>query len=183
MSAPADSHVLGPDRATLTVRTGRTGAAAKAGHNLVIEVTEWEGTLDLGADPAITLTADARSLQVREGHGGMQALGDDDKANIRKTIDSDVLKGTTIAFRSTSVTPGDDGRLSVAGELELGGRRASLTFDLTLGADGHLTGSATVKQSAWGIKPYSTLFGTLKVVDEVEVAIDADITTKGPAHG
>jgi polyisoprenoid-binding protein YceI len=183
MSVSDGGYVLGPDRGTLTVRTGRTGAAAKAGHNLVIEVTAWEATLDLGAAPAVTLTADARSLHVREGHGGLQALGDDDKTGIRQTIDDDVLKGTTIAFRSTSVTAGDDGRLSVAGELELGGRRAPLTFDLALGDDGRLTGSATVKQSAWGIKPYSTLFGTLKVVDEVEVVVDADITTKGPAHG
>jgi hypothetical protein len=39
--------------------------------------------------------------------------------------------------------------------------------------DGSLTGTAVVKQSDWGMKPYSTLFGTLKVVDEVEVAIEA----------
>jgi polyisoprenoid-binding protein YceI len=183
MSAPDGSHVLGPESGTLTVQTRRTGAAAKAGHDLVIDVTAWEATLDLGAAPAITLTADARSLHVREGRGGLQALGDDDKSNIRKTIDKEILKGTTISFRSTSVTPGDGGRLSVAGELELGGRRAPLTFDLALGDDGRLTGSATVKQSAWGIKPYSTLFGTLKVVDEVEVVVDADLTKKGAAHG
>ena len=30
-----------------------------------------------------------------------------------------------------------------------------------------------VKQTDWGIKPYSALFGALKVADEVEVAIDA----------
>ena len=35
-----------------------------------------------------------------------------------------------------------------------------------------LTGSATVKQSDWGMKPYSALFGALKVADEVEVAFE-----------
>ena len=32
---------LGPGDGTLTVRTGRSGAAAKAGHDLVLEVTSW----------------------------------------------------------------------------------------------------------------------------------------------
>ena len=40
---------------------------------------------------------------------------------------------------------------------------------------GLLTGNATVTQSDWGIKPYSGLFGTLKVVDEVEITVDADL--------
>jgi hypothetical protein len=36
-----------------------------------------------------------------------------------------------------------------------------------------VTGSANVTQSAFGMKPYSALFGALKVADDVEVAIDA----------
>ena len=59
----------------------------------------------------LELEADATSLRVREGTGGMQALGDDDKANIHSTIDDDVLKRQAIAFRSTQVT-GADGRLA-----------------------------------------------------------------------
>ena len=96
----------------------------------------------------------------------MQSLGDDDKADIRTTIDDDVLKGRAIAFRSTEVT-GADGRLSVQGELTLAGTTRPLAFDLALGDDGRVTGTAVVKQSDWGIKPYSALFGALKVADEV----------------
>ena len=33
----------------------------------------------------------------------MQALDDDDMANIEQTIDDEVLKGAVIVFRSTSV--------------------------------------------------------------------------------
>ncbi len=32
---------------------------------------------------------------------------------------------------------------------------------------------AVVKQSDWGMKPYSALFGALKVLDEVEVELSA----------
>jgi len=46
---------------------------------------------------------------------------------------------------------------------------------VSLGADGALSGSAVIKQSDWGISPYSTLFGALKVADTVEVAIDASL--------
>jgi polyisoprenoid-binding protein YceI len=171
----AGTYRLGPDDGTLSIHTGRTGAAAKAGHDLVIEVTAWEGTLRVGEDPADTsveLEADATSLHVREGSGGMQSLGDDDKANIRTTIHDDVLEGRAIAFRSTAVT-GADGRLTVEGELTLAGMTRPLAFDLAVGDDGRLSGAAVVKQTDWGMKPYSTLFGALKVADEVRVEIDA----------
>jgi polyisoprenoid-binding protein YceI len=164
-------HTLGPENATLTVETKRTGAASKAGHDLVIEVTSWAATLDIDADPAITLAADSGSLRVREGTGGIQALGDDDKAGIEQTIDEEVLKGTAIEFRSSLVELAPEGT-RVHGELELAGRRNPITFELVSG-DERLTGRATLKQSDWGIKPYSALFGTLKVADEVEVAIEA----------
>jgi hypothetical protein len=32
-----------------------------------------------------------------------------------------------------------------------------------------------VRQSDWGIKPYSALFGALKVRDEVEVSLDGTL--------
>jgi polyisoprenoid-binding protein YceI len=181
MAGANDTYTLGPADATLTVHTGKTGAAAKAGHDLTIEVTSWEAALRLGAEPTLALTADPRSLRVLDGHGGMQSLGDDDKDNIAKSIDGEVLKGTPIAFRSTSVTPAADGRVAVAGELELWGVRRPLSFDLAVGADGALSGRAVVTQTAFGVKPYSTLFGTLKVADDVEVRIDGRLPTPAPA--
>ena len=180
MSIEAGTYRLGPDDGTLSVRTKRTGAAAKAGHNLVIHVTHWQATLEADDDRAqtsIALDADATSLRVHEGTGGMQALGDDDKAGIQQTIDDEVLKRQEIAFRSTSVeAAADSGTIRVEGELTLVGETRSIAFELTVDG-GRLAGSAVVKQSDWGISPYSTLFGTLKVVDEVEVELDAVLPT------
>ena len=102
-----------------------------------------------------------------EGTGGIQALDDDAKAGIEQTIVEEVLMGTAIEFRSTSV----EGE-RVEGELELAGERRPISFELATGEDGRFTGSATVKQSDWGMKPYTALFGTLKVADEVDVAFD-----------
>jgi polyisoprenoid-binding protein YceI len=175
VTIPAGTYRLGPADGTLAVHTKRTGAAAKAGHNLLIHVTSWEATLELadGAEPRVELAVDATSLRVREGQGGMQALGDDDKANIEQTIDDEVLKRQDIRFRSTRVEPSGTA-LHVEGELTLRGATRPIAFDLA-NTDGALTGSAVVKQSAWGLKPYSALFGALKVVDEVEVSIDAKL--------
>jgi len=153
------------------VKTGRSGAAAKAGHDLVLEVGSWEATLDVGDAPSLELSADPTSLKVIEGKGGMQALDDDGKADILKSIDKDVLKKKAIAFRSTSVEQSDGG-LAVKGDLELVGTNAPLEFNVRVGADGRLSASATVKQTNWGMKPYSALFGALKVNDEVEVVVE-----------
>jgi YceI-like domain len=161
-------HELGPENGTLSVKTTRTGAAAKAGHNLLIDVTAWTATMDA---TSIVLDVDSTSLRVREGTGGMQALDDDDKTGIAETIDEEVLKRQPIEFRSTSVQV-DDGRIAVEGELTLNGATRPIAFELNV-ADGRLGGSVAVKQSDWGMSPYSTLFGTLKVVDEVEVVLDA----------
>ena len=76
MPIPVGTYRFGPENSTLAINTSRTGATAKAGHDLLIHVTAWQGSLALAADPAdarVELDADATSMQVREGTGGMQA--------------------------------------------------------------------------------------------------------------
>lgn len=174
MSIEPGTYSLGPENSTLTVRTGRRGAIAKVGHDLRIEVASWSGRVDLGAAPEQTvleLTADSGSLRVREGSGGLKALGEEERSGIDQTITEEVLKGATIAFRSSAVTAGPGEQLRVEGELELAGATHPIAFDLSVDDDGQLSASTTLKQTAWGMKPYTALFGTLKVADEVEVSI------------
>jgi polyisoprenoid-binding protein YceI len=174
VSLPAGRYRFGPDNGTLAVSTGRTGAVARAGHDLLLHVTDWEGTLELGADSApsrVEVRADGGSLKVQEGTGGVQALDDGDKASIEQTIDDEVLRRDRITFRSTEVAPDGDG-LRVAGELTMLGRTAPLTIDVAL-ADGALTAAGVVRQTDFGLKPYSALFGALRVADEVRVSLTA----------
>jgi len=178
----AGTHQFGPDNASLSVQTGRTGAAAKAGHDLVMLVTAWKGSLVVGEDPGATrieLTADASSLRVQKGTGGMQALGEDDKANIHQTIDDEVLKREDIVFRSTRVQDEADGsRMAVEGDLTLRGSTRPIAFDLALGDDGALGATVVVTQTNWGMKPYSALFGALKVLDDVDVVLEAHVQSR-----
>src|ERR1700750_41467 len=99
MPLPSHPLTLGPADGTLLVRTGRGGAAAKAGHDLDLVVTRWSATVDA---EAMALTADSRSLRVRGGSGGISPLGDEEKAGIAQTIDDEVLRGSGIAFPSTT---------------------------------------------------------------------------------
>ncbi|HEY6636649.1 MAG TPA: YceI family protein [Solirubrobacterales bacterium] len=174
------THELGPETGSLRIETKRAGAAAKAGHDLVIEVRSWSGTLTMGeagAESSLVLSADSGSMEVLEGTGGIMALTDEDKAEIKKTLEEETLKPGSVDFRSTQVTPAEDGqRLGVTGELGMNGVTHPLSFELELRSDGSLTGTATVKQTDWGIEPYSGLFGTLKVRDEIRVTGTAALT-------
>jgi YceI-like domain len=181
MSIEPGKYELGPENGTLRIRTGRRGGAAKAGHDLLIEVESWKATIDASSQPSETrmsLSADAKSTRVVEGTGGMMTLGDSDKDGIRQTIDEEVLKGAPIEFRSTAVQTRDDGGLQVDGELELLGKTAPVSFTLETGEDGRLTGAAKLSQSDWGIKPYSALFGALKVADELDVEFAAELPSR-----
>ena len=156
------------------MKTGRTGAAAKAGHNLTIDVTSWQATVNVAEQVTMALEADATSLRVREGTGGLQALAQEDKENIQQTINDEVLKRQDIAFASTEVRSSDDGsHLTVSGDLTLFGAVRPITFQVAIGEDGEMMSSAVVKQTNWGVKPYSALFGALRVADEVEVEMVA----------
>ena len=66
-------------------------------------------------------------------------------------------------------------RLAVRGELTLSGKQSPATFELAIGDDGHLTGSTTVTQTKFGMKPYRALFGALKLADDVQIAIDGRV--------
>lgn len=174
--APGD-HSAGPQSGQLQVRTYREGVAQKVGHDLVIDVGQWQANVVAAPDGALSsvqLEVDSRSLQIREGVGGVKPLTDKDRAEIRKNIDEKVLRGQPITFRSTSVQSSGE-TVNVSGELTLAGTSRPATFELRCAADGHLTGTLPVTQSQWGIKPYRGLMGALKVRDDVEVVIDVQL--------
>ena len=145
----------------------------------MIHVTSWEGSLEVGDDSQATsvgLDVDASSLRVQEGTGGIKALGEDDKTSIHQTIDEEVLERRDITFRSTGVEHAPDGsRIAVEGDLTLAGTTRPIAFELALGDDDTLSGSAIVTQTEWGMKPYTGLFGALKVHDDVKVVIDGHL--------
>ncbi|MET7329224.1 YceI family protein [Nonomuraea sp. NPDC005650] len=184
MSITAGSYTFGPDSGRIFIHTTRTGLGAKAGHDLTIEVTRWHGdaTID-AASPAgssVTVEVDAGSLEVRTGTGGVKPLTDSDREEIGRIIREKILhtdRHPTITFRSSRVD-GTAESFHIEGDLTIAGTSRLVTVQ-GLVADDRVRGSAVIVQSRWGIRPYSALFGALKLSDEVEVRLDVGLAVKG----
>ena len=126
MPIAAGTYTLGPEDGTLSVQTGRTGAAAKAGHDLLIHVTAWQATLVVGDDAAPSSVEldgrrDLAAACVRAQAGCRRSMTTT-RTSIVQTIDDEVLKRQPIEFRSTAVQAAGDGRWSVQGDLTLVGK-------------------------------------------------------------
>jgi hypothetical protein len=170
------THKIGPDNGSVTIKTGREGAAAKAGHDLVLEATSWDGTLEIGDNASCELNIDPGSIEVVSGSGGAKPLGDKDKADIKKSIAGKVLGSSQITFKSSDVQA-DNGSMNVKGDLSVAGGSDSINIPLTVGDDGTVRGSIKLSQSSFGIKQFKALMGALKVSDQVEVQIEAKLPT------
>ena len=168
---------LGPQVGHVRLHTGRAGAAAKAGHDLVIEAKRWSGSavVDPG-DPAassVNVEVDTSSLEVVSGQGGAKALNDGDIAKIKKNMTEDIFessKNPTISFTSTSIG-GTPDAFTITGDLTIKGKTKSVTLT-GKAADGKVTGTGTIVQTEFGIKPFSALMGALKVADEVGISFE-----------
>ncbi len=88
MAFRAGTHRVGADNGTLQVRTYREGVAQNIGHDRVIDVGQWQATVEVREDgtvSAVALNADPRSLRVCGGFRGIKPLTDKDRGDIRKS--------------------------------------------------------------------------------------------------
>src|SRR4051794_32073774 len=160
----------------VSVHTFVGGFGSRMGHNLVLQASRWSGkaTVDAG-DPvasSIELTIDPRSLDVVQATGGLKPLSDGDKREIGRNRDRTLHADAhpEITFRSQAVGGGLP-HLEVTGALRINGMTRVVTIDVEADevAEGtRLSGSTTLLQSDFGIRPYSKL-GALRVKDEVDV--------------
>ena len=176
MSLQAGTHQIGPSNGSLKIKTGREGAAAKAGHDLVLEAKTWDGIVEIGDNASVSLNVDPGSIEVESGTGGAKPLKDKDKGDIKKSVQEKVLGSSQITFRSSDVQA-DNGSMNVRGDLSVAGSSDSINMPLTVGDDGTVRGSLKLSQSTFGIKQFKALMGALKVSDEVEVEIECRLPT------
>jgi hypothetical protein len=178
---------LGPDTGRVVIKTGRAGLAAMAGHDLTIEVTRWSARVAVPADEdggltAATVTAelDLGSLAVREGTGGAKPLTDGDRAQIKKQMER-ILGGATATFASSRIISSGASGGAIEGTATLNGKSQPVRVQVTAPGPGRYRGTATLAQSAFGIKPYTGFFGALKLRDEVGVEFEVDLSKAKPA--
>ncbi len=172
------SFRLGPDSGRVVIKTGRAGLAARAGHDLTIEVTRWSATVTVPGDGVaaaeVAAELDLGSLAVLEGTGGAKPLSDKDRRDILNTAGK-ILGGGTARFTSTRIIPAASGG-AIEGTLTLNGTTRPARLQLVSRGPGQYRGTATVRQTDHGITPYTGFFGALKLKDEVTVEVEADLT-------
>lgn len=173
------TYDIGPSQGTFLLHTSREGMAKKIGHDLVIEATRWSAKITVADDIAASsakVTVDTRSFKVISGEGGAKALSDKDRKDIEENIDKKVLntgKFPEITFTSTKVTGSGD-KVTVQGDLTIMGTSRPASMDITITGN-KASGSMTVTQSNWGIKPFSALMGALKLADTLTITVDASV--------
>ncbi|OBH81102.1 S-adenosyl-L-methionine-dependent methyltransferase [Mycobacterium scrofulaceum] len=174
-----DEWSLDASDGELLLATGVQGRAARMGHRLTIAMTRWHATVSwAGSEPAaVELVVETDSLEVLRGEGGVKGLSAPEKALVRsnalKSLDAN--RFPEIRFVARAVDKTDDGyRLS--GELTVRGKTRAHEIELRtddLGDEWRMTAESTVRQTDYGVKPYSLLMGSLQVADDVALSFTA----------
>lgn len=170
---------LDPGCGELDILTGVAGPAAKMGHRLTIVLRSWRANVQWrGPKPvAAELSVDLDSLEVVRGEGGVTPLTGPEKSvarlNALKSLNA--KKYPRVQFTADDITATDDG-YRLTGSVEIHGTSQPQTVDLTIVDRGQEWGMSTrlsLTQSAFGIKPFSLMMGTLRVADEVTLEFSA----------
>ena len=163
----------------LLIRTGVAGRAARMGHRLTIAMARWEATVNWdGAKPvSAELTVETESFTVLRGEGGLKGLSEPERAlvksNAMKTLDAG--RYPKICFGSEDITKTGAG-YRLAGKLQIKGKSRDHVIDLRtedLGDSWRISADSVVRQSDYGVKPYSLFLGSLQVADDVSISCTA----------
>ncbi|WP_406815550.1 YceI family protein [Mycobacterium sp. M23085] len=168
---PADGELL--------LHTGVSGRAARMGHRLTIAMTRWRAAISwAGSRPVrVQLAVDVDSFDVLRGEGGVKGLSGTEKALVR----SNALKSLSasrfpeIRYTAEVIDPVEDG-YRLTGVLEIRGVSREHVIDVRtedLGDSWRMSVESTIRQSDYGIKPYSLLMGSVQVADEVSLTFSA----------
>lgn len=161
-------------RGRCLVFTFKEGLLSTVAHDLQLEVGRWSLDLD---DTARTLrgTFDPRSLRVvcvmRDGREERALPSDRDRRTIEEHIIDDVLepkRHPQIAFSGTWSGDGDE--RAITGTLELHGTQRPINTTAKR-SDGKWRVTLELDQTAYRIKPFSAMLGTLKVKPSVRIEL------------
>jgi polyisoprenoid-binding protein YceI len=163
----------------LLIRTGVKGRASRMGHRLTIVMTRWQATVSWsGARPvAAELAVETDSFEVLRGEGGVKGLSGPEKTLVRSNAlkSLDAGRFSEIRFAAETVDKTDDG-YRLTGKLHIRGKSREQVIDLRtedLGDSWRISGESRVRQSDYGVKPYSLLMGSVQVADDVLVSFSA----------
>jgi len=174
-----DTWTIDSSGGELLLHTGVAGRASKMGHRLTMAMRRWQATVQWSGDEPVAagLEVEVDSLDVLRGEGGVTPLSGPEKILVRSNAlrQLDAGRFPKIRFDADTVEQTDDG-YRLTGTLQIHGKTRAQVVDLCtddLGDVWQLSTEAVVRQSEFGVKPYSLLMGSLKVADDVTVSFSA----------
>lgn len=176
-----ETRTIDQSSGVLEVHTGVAGRSARLGHRLVLTPTAWRASVEVDGEQPVSLvvTVDAASLEVVSGEGGLTPLTSPERAvataNAHRSLK--VKANPTIEYRSAVIEASENG-FRVRGELTICGTTRPCDFALAYEQADPAPALATavpVRQTDFGIKPFSLMMGTLQVADEVTVIARATV--------
>ncbi len=170
---------IGPADGELLLHTGVAGRAARMGHRLTIAMTRWCATVRWADSRPVSaeLAVEADSFEVLRGDGGVKGLSGAEKSMVR----SNALKSLSasrfprIRYVAKAIEETDDG-YRLTGALRIRGESRDHLIDVyteDLEDSWRMSVETTIRQSDYGIKPYSLLMGSVQVADEVSLTFSA----------
>lgn len=167
--AQSGSRSIDTAHSVITVRVFKAGLFSAFGHNHEIAAPIAKGSVDI-QEQRVSLHVDATKLRVLD-----REVAASTRAEIQQTMAGpevlDSRRFREISFTSTSVGAAGEQRWIVDGNLTLHGQTKPVRVEVS-SRNGHYRGSATIKQSDFGIKLVSVAGGTVKVKDEVKIEFD-----------
>jgi polyisoprenoid-binding protein YceI len=155
---------------SLKVRVSKSGFFSAFAHNHEIEAPIESGEVTESGSLSVELRVDTRKMRVLDPEASA-----DTKAQVQKTMLGpqvlDTERFPEIRFRSTEVEAKGTDHWVVHGTLDLHGQSRPVTVEVAL-KDGMYRGTATLKQTGFGMKPVTVAGGTVKVKDEVKVEFE-----------
>jgi polyisoprenoid-binding protein YceI len=159
----------------LTVSVSKAGLLSGLGHNHTIAVRNFGGRVTVPPDGAaqagLDLEIEAKSLAVAD-----EGIDEKERAEIQQAMETAVLEVARfpkITFKSTSVSELKAERFVLNGDLTLHGVTKRVAVPVTAQitpAEVRATGRVAVRQTDFGIKPYTAGLGTIKVKNELELS-------------
>jgi polyisoprenoid-binding protein YceI len=169
-AANSDAREIDSSHSTMMVHVYKSGLLSAFGHNHEIQAPIQAGQVKESGSPSVELRVDARKLRVLDTE-----VSSDTRAQIQETmLGAQVLDADhfpEIRFQSAGVEPKGPNHWIVRGALALHGKNRPVAVEVSLN-DGHYRGSATVKQTDFGITPVTVAGGTVKVKNEVKIEFE-----------
>jgi polyisoprenoid-binding protein YceI len=166
----AQTQTIDVSKSSLKIRVFKSGAFSAFAHDHEIQAPIDEGKIDSSASPSVQLRVDSRKMRVLDPDISVEK-----RTEIQHTMEGtavlDVAHFPEISYRSTAITKTGDAHWEVRGNLNLHGQNQLVVVVVSLDG-GHYRGSASFKQSDFGISPIRIAGGTVKVKDEVKIEFD-----------